>query len=249
VFHRVDLRETLFNEGELEHAAFIACNMLGAKISRPDLERVYFYRTKLLDAVLEAPEIIRHIVFCLSDLRGAKIVGDTTHGRTMMEKCDFRSADLSGCQFTLRRISLGDFTKAKLTNADFSRCELLTTCKFRWCVFSGVNLGENEAHYCDFTFADLSKMRMMYGTLWSHNDFTYCNLTGYDFTYVGYVHPNQLIQTNLSGCNLEGAVFNYSELFFPDLSGAKLKGAILSREQMDFVKLTESQESQIRVED
>jgi uncharacterized protein YjbI with pentapeptide repeats len=246
LFYESDLREAVLVNNELQGISFIKSNLTNARFEQADLNKTFFYRTRLVDAIFKVKRSIRDCVFRLSDLRGAQFTGNADTYANSLTYTDFRNADLSGCCFHVGQVSSCVFTKSRLNNVDFSVCAVLSGCDLQWSRCIGLKLPK-EVCDTNFAFVDLSKIQSLHGTTFGGCNFYYANLSGYDFTADGFYLPNNIEYTNLSNCRLEQAFLCSSRLTFPDLTGAKLTNSLLLKQQLEFIKLSPSQERSIQV--
>lgn len=246
-FSKTDLRGGEFTHCDFNDSYWVRCDLSAVKIFNEDLTQASFYRCRLFDAIIEISGSLHQNAFRLCDLRGAQFNGDNNLSGSTTTYCDFRNSDLTGCRFQLTRIGFINFTKARLTNVAFE-CYTIHNVNFRWSVCQGLALSP-EAFDCDFSFVDLSLMRIMKGTLFGGCNFYYTNLSRYDFSASEDSQFNNFEYTDLSNCSLRGFNLVSSNLTYPDFNGAYLNGAVLSKSQLKYIKLSEGQQKSITIVD
>ncbi|MCX7748282.1 MAG: pentapeptide repeat-containing protein [Clostridia bacterium] len=244
-FDNTDMKGVEITGSDLFHCSFVKSNLAGGKIINKNLSKVFYHKARLLDVVFEVSEILEDNIFSLCDLRGVKFIGDMCNTRNIIYGCDFRNADMSGCCFELNKIVSTKVIKSKLNNAIFSKCDKISKCNFSWSTFLGADIQGVEVFACDFSYVDLSKIRVKSGNLFYKNNFSYAGLSGYDFTVRGYILPNKLVYTDLSKCNLRETDLATSEIMFPNFEGALLNDASLFVGQLKYVELSPAQRRSI----
>jgi uncharacterized protein YjbI with pentapeptide repeats len=241
------LKEAVFTGCSLEHTTFSQSNLTGVQLTADGLFGVFFYRSRLIQAVFNVPGAITGCVFRLCDLRQANFIGDKQVFDNNLEDCDFRNSDLSDCRIAVRGVARCSLIKAKLVCADFSQCKVIKNCDWRWSDCKGMNLDGVWVLNNNFTAVDLSKLVPLKGAMFYGNDFSFTNFTGYNFGVEAVLIGNRLIKTNLTDCNLGGAWLNDAVIRKPDLHGAKLQGAHIKAEQLQLVNLSEKQLREIQL--
>lgn len=230
---------------DLYHSSFVKSDLTNAKIINDNLGNTYFYNIKLVDAVFELPGRIFSNVFCLSDLKRVKFLGDKDDFGSKIYKGDFRKCDLSGSEFCVESIAKAKFIKANLDGATFYTREI-AECDFRWASCFKINLEHANVRHCSFSWVDLSKMKVMKNISFTGNDLSYANLSTFDFEGELFAR-NKIVYTKLKNCNLKNINMKRNEVIFPDLDGAILENAKFRREHLNYMKLSQKQLSEIEI--
>jgi uncharacterized protein YjbI with pentapeptide repeats len=249
---RVNFEETIMNEAEfnncyLRHNGFIKADLTGVWFANQDLTYNYFVKTELTGAVFEIVDCYEENVFRLCNLEAAKFTGISGHGETSLRYCDFSNSKLNNSEFILDVIAYSNFSKTQLNNGDFSQSDLITGCNFKNCVCFLMNIAGLTIEECDFSYVNLSGLKIRNGTWFRDCDFTYTNLSGYDFTIHRYGSSNILAYTNLANCKMDGADFCDSKLIEANFNGAKLSNARFTEEQLKLIQLSSMQRNEIQV--
>lgn len=161
-----NLYGTDFSESQLTGA-----DLAGAKLDRATITRADFSGANLEGATLLRPTVHTSFQYEVKDAPrfvGARLAGLRVMAR--LDGADFRSADLSGANFTGLEARPGqgtlttrggndllscDFSHAKLRGADFTNARLQFS-KFIGADLSGANLTNADLSKVDLTGADLS---------------------------------------------------------------------------------------------
>lgn len=247
-FDGAEMQGVEFSGNYLNHSSFVKSDLTGAKFKLQTIQYLYFYCAKLMGTVFEVSETFVGNVFRLCDLKNSKFFGDVYLDEAIIKECDFRDSDLTSSRFEVCRIESTLFRKAKLNDADFSKCDVICGCDFRWSSCMEMNLLGILVIDSDFSWDDLSKMKMRYGVTLVDNNFTYANLEGYDFEGKGYLGSSILMYTNLTNCNLKKVDLRECKLKKACFSGAKLKEAKLIEKQLLTIELSTIQRSEIAIE-
>lgn len=240
IFDGADLTGGKVIDGRLLHTSFIRSKLTGTQItSSEDIVGVIFFKSFLNEVIFGFPEYMTKTLFQLCDMKKAQFNGEVQNADNIIEDCDFQNANLTEALFRVNMIVNTLFLKTKLNGVNFSPCEMLSGCDFRWSSCFALNFDGMQIFYCNFTYVNLSQLKVEQGSTFIGNDFSFANLTGYGS--VRLLLGNKLIRTNLSHCSLKGAWLNECTLVQLDLSNADCSGIYLRQEQLHQVKLASGQ--------
>mgnify|MGYP002682796604 CR=1 FL=1 len=230
---------------DLRHSSFIRSELSNSKIINKHLKNSYFYNSKLVDVIFEIPGDIFDNVFCLSDLKRIKFLGDKDDYNSSILNCDFRKSNLSGSEFCIESIAKSMFIKANLDGTVFYATEI-AECDFKGASCFMINLEDVDVRECNFNWVDLSKMKVMKDISFVNSDLSYADLSTFDFQEKLF-GLNKLFYTKLKNCNLKGIFMDDSELMFPDLEGARLEKAKFGKSQLAYIKFSQKQLNEIEI--
>lgn len=247
VFDTVKLEGAEFGGCYFNHTSFIKSDVTGAKFKNQDLTRLYFYKTKLLNAIFEVSENMVQSVFQHCDLKNASITGDVVRGEIIMNNCDFRNSDLTGCRIAVNIIADTNFVKAVVNSTDFTGCEQLIGCDLRWGSCFEMNLDGVTIEDSDLSYTNFSMLKSKKNIRLLDNNLSFANLSDIDFSGNHLFTSNILICASLSNCNLEAVDFCSSKMMNTEFHGAKMKSARFLEEQLLATELSSRQKSEIEI--